>query len=61
MYLDFLLKQYVKEEVEELDDAKISDLLILKYHAIADAKKEMGNIAHIRNTFIGFQGYLYGS
>lgn len=60
-FLDFVLKQYVKEGVEELDDTKISDLLILKYHAIADAKKELGNIAHIRNTFIGFQGYLYGS
>ena len=60
-FLNFVLQQYVKEGVEELDDTKISDLLILKYHAIADAKKELGNIAHIRNTFIGFQGYLYGA
>jgi len=55
---DFVLKQYVKEEIDELDDTKISDLLILKYHAIADTKKEPGNIAHIRNTFISFQLYL---
>ena len=60
-FLNFVLQQYVKEGVEELDDTKISDLLILKYHAIADAKKELGNIAAIRNTFIGFQGYLYGA
>lgn len=60
-FLNFVLQQYVKEGVEELDDSKISDLLVLKYHAIADAKKELGNIAHIRNTFIGFQGYLYGA
>jgi len=33
-----------------LDDTKISDLLILKYHAIADAKKELGDITTIRNT-----------
>lgn len=39
---DFVLKQYVKEEIDELDDTKISDLLILKYHAIADAKKNLG-------------------
>ncbi len=58
-FLNFVLSQYVKQGVEELDDTKISDLLVLKYHAIADAKKELGDIASIRNTFIGFQTYLY--
>ncbi len=58
-FLNFVLSQYVKQGVEELDDTKISDLLILKYHAIADAKKELGDINTIRNTFIGFQSYLY--
>ena len=58
-FLNFVLSQYVKQGVEELDDTKISDLLVLKYHAIADAKKELGDIASIRNTFIGFQSYLY--
>jgi type I restriction enzyme R subunit len=60
-FLNFVLNQYVKQGVEELDDTKISDLLILKYHAIADAKKELGDIATIRNTFIGFQSYLYNN
>jgi type I restriction enzyme R subunit len=60
-FLNFVLSQYVKQGVEELDDTKISDLLILKYHAIADAKKELGDIASIRNTFIGFQTYLYNN
>jgi len=58
-FLNFVLSQYVRQGVEELDDTKISDLLILKYHAIADAKKALGDIASIRNTFIGFQTYLY--
>lgn len=58
-FLNFVLSQYVKQGVDELDDTKISDLLILKYHAIADAKNELGDIATIRNTFIGFQTYLY--
>jgi type I restriction enzyme R subunit len=53
------LSQYVKQGVDELDDTKIRDLLILKYQAIADAKKNLGDIATIRNTFIGFQTYLY--
>jgi type I restriction enzyme R subunit len=58
-FLNFVLDQYVKEGVEELDDAKLSPLLLLKYKAIADAKKELGDIKSIRNAFIGFQGYLY--
>lgn len=58
-FLNFVLSQYVKQGVDELDDTKIGDLLVLKYHAIADAKKELGDIATIRNTFIGFQTYLY--
>lgn len=58
-FLNFVLSQYVKQGVEELDDTKIGDLLVLKYHAISDAKKALGNIASIRNAFIGFQTYLY--
>ena len=58
-FLDFVLKQYVNSGVEELDDAKLKSLLELKYKAIDDAKRELGDIATIRNTFIGFQGYLY--
>ncbi|MGC4058628.1 MAG: DEAD/DEAH box helicase family protein [Chitinophagaceae bacterium] len=58
-FLNFVLSQYVKQGVDELDDTKIGDFLVLKYHAIADAKKELGDIATIRNTFIGFQTYLY--
>ena len=58
-FLDFVLKQYVYSGVEELDDSKLKPLLELKYKAIDDAKRELGDIATIRNTFIGFQGYLY--
>ena len=36
-------------------------LLILKYKAITDAKRELGAISDIRDTFIGFQEYLYES
>lgn len=53
------MNQYVNSGVEELDDAKLKPLLELKYKAIDDAKRESGNIASIRDTFIGFQGYLY--
>ena len=58
-FLNFVLDQYVKSGVAELDDEKLGDLLILKYEALADAKQQLGDIPSIRNTFIGFQEYLY--
>lgn len=58
-FLNFVLEQYVREGVEELDDVKLPDLLELKYNAIADAKKVLGDIPSIRKVFIGFQEYLY--
>ena len=58
-FLDFVLKQYVKAGVGELDNNKLPDLLTLKYKAIADAKQELGEIPSIRELFIDFQQYLY--
>ncbi|SCY87892.1 EcoAI/FtnUII family type I restriction enzme subunit R [Flavobacterium caeni] len=58
-FLDFVLKQYVARGSDELDDSKIADLLVLKYHAISDAKKELGEIPTIRKSFIDFQSHLY--
>jgi type I restriction enzyme R subunit len=58
-FLNFVLNQYVKQGIDELDDDKIPDLLVLKYHALEDAKKELGETTSIRNAFIGFQKYLY--
>ena len=61
VFLDFVLKQYIQTGFTELDDAKLPDLLTLKYKAITDAKRELGDISSIRETFIGFQEYLYGN
>jgi type I restriction enzyme R subunit len=60
-FLNFVLSQYVKEGVEELDDAKLGDLLKLNYGAIEDAKAQLGAIKTIRQAFIGFQRHLYQS
>ena len=61
VFLDFVLKQYVESGVDELDEAKLPDLLTLKYKAISDAIRELGGISKIRDTFIGFQKHLYQS
>jgi type I restriction enzyme R subunit len=58
-FLDFVLRQYVKEGVGELDQEKLGTLLELKYHTIDDAAAQLGGVPTIRDTFIGFQRYLY--
>ena len=56
-----MLEQYVNEGVYELDDVKLLDLIELKHKSVVDAKRELGNIKSIKNTFIGFKEYLYGN
>ena len=58
-FINFVLEQYVKEGVSELDDDKLGNLLRLKYRAITDAKQQLGDLSSIRETFIGFQEWLY--
>ncbi len=59
-FLDFVLSQYVKVGVEELNQEKLSLLLKLKYHnAIADAVADLGKPEQIGHIFAGFQRYLY--
>lgn len=59
-FVVFVLGQYVLRGVDELDDAKIKDLLKLKYNnAIADALAELGQPDQVRRVFVGFQRHLY--
>ncbi len=59
-FLEFVLEQYIKQGVGELDDGKLPDLLRLKYHSPRDAVVELGIDAdQIRNAFIDFQRHLY--
>jgi type I restriction enzyme R subunit len=60
-FLDFVLSKYLETGVEELDQEKLPHLLQLKYHALEDAKERLGEVADIRDTFVGFQKYLYES
>lgn len=59
-FLDFVMAQYVKDGVEELDQDKLSSLLVLKYNGVADATVKLGgDTKRIRDAFVGFQRYLY--
>ena len=59
VFLDFVLDQYVKEGVSELQPEKISSFLELKYGGIHDAVDELGEAPSIRELFIDFQKHLF--
>ena len=56
-----MLGQYVAQGVGELDQEKLGALLQLKYHTIDDAASQLGSVPLIRDTFLGFQQYLYAA
>jgi type I restriction enzyme R subunit len=58
-FLDFVLGEYVKEGVGELDNSKLTPLLELRYRAVSDAVQQLGGIPKIRDAFVGFQKLLY--
>lgn len=58
-FLEFVLFKYIDSGVDELDQAKLPELIELKYHTIADATETLGGVDEIRNLFIGFQKHLY--
>lgn len=58
-FIEFVLNQYVKNGIIELDDERIGELINLKYGSPANAIQELGNISEIRETFCSFQKYLY--
>ena len=60
VFLDFVLAHYVTVGVEELDQAKLTPLLRLKYHnSLSDAVADLGTPEVIGQVFAGFQQYLY--
>ena len=58
-FINFVLRNYVKDGVDELDITKLSATLTSKYGGIYAAQQELGNIEEIKNIFISFQQHLY--
>ncbi len=58
-FLEFVLSQYVKSGVDELDEQRLPELLNLKYHALADAETALGDVELIRSGFFSLQEKLY--
>jgi type I restriction enzyme R subunit len=60
VFLGFVLSHYEVIGVEELDQAKLTPLLKLRYHdSLADAMADLGKAEEIGHVFAGFQKYLY--
>lgn len=58
-FIDFILEKYIEDGVTELSVKNMPSLIELKYSTIDDALDELGSIAAIRDTYIGFQKHLY--
>jgi len=58
-FVAFLLHKYVESGVEELEQAKLSTLLEIKYGSVRDANKILGDNVKINRLFTEFQQYLY--
>ncbi len=60
-FVNFVLRNYVSEGVDELDVQKLSTVLTAKYGSINAAQRELGAVGDIRKTFVDFQQYLYAA
>lgn len=58
-FIDFILEKYIEDGIMELSPGKMRSLIELKYNTIDDALEVFGSPPEIRETFVGFQKYLY--
>jgi len=58
-FINFVLGNYIKAGVDELDIDKLSPALISKYGGVYEAQLELGNVDGIKKVFVEFQQYLY--
>ena len=58
-FLDFVLSQYVRSGVSQLDPSRLRNLLELKYESLPDATQILGSSTEIRKMFLDFQQHLY--
>ncbi len=58
-FIQFVLSKYIETGVGELDQEKLSALLINKYQSLPDAMDVLGDAQGIRKLFIEFQQHLY--
>ncbi|MCK5818204.1 MAG: DEAD/DEAH box helicase family protein [Psychromonas sp.] len=58
-FINFILKRYVEDGIDELSPKKMRSLIELKYNNIHGAVAEIGPARAIGEIFMGFQKHLY--
>jgi type I restriction enzyme, R subunit len=58
-FVEFILRNYVQDGVDELDIAKLSSSLTSKYGSVYEGQKQLGDVDEIKRVFIDFQQHLY--
>lgn len=58
-FLEFVLGQYVRQGVEELDQDKLPRLLEIRYASVSEGAQSLGGVAKVREAFLQFQGGLF--
>ena len=58
-FVNFVLSNYIKAGVDELDIEKLPPALISKYGGMYEAERELGNVEDIKRVFVDFQQHLY--
>jgi len=59
VFVNFVLGNYIKAGVDELDIDKLSPALVSKFGGIYEAQQELGNVDDIKRLFVDFQKHLY--
>ena len=59
IFINYILKQYIDQGVEELSVEKINPYLELVYGSTMDAISKLGSPSEIRDIFTNFQKHLY--
>ncbi len=58
-FIDFILKNYIEEGVDELDISKLGVSVTAKYGSIFEGQKQLGDVVEIKRVFVDFQKHLY--
>jgi type I restriction enzyme R subunit len=58
-FIEFVLRNYVQEGVDELDIANLSSSLTSKYGSVYEGQKALGDVYEIKRVFVDFQQHLY--
>lgn len=58
-FINFILNNYIREGIDELDLKKLPTAIRSKYNTIEDARKILGKEEQINKVFIDFQKHLY--